>query len=62
MSVTTNILRRTFRMRHRDKCGTCFTVDVDNRRYLVTARHLVETIQACWWLSESAAYRLWCAV
>ena len=44
MSVTTNILQRTFRIRHGDNAGTCFTVDVDNRRYLVTARHLVETI------------------
>ena len=25
--------------------GTCFTVDIDNRRYLVTARHLVDTIR-----------------
>ena len=33
-------------MRHGDKTGTCFTVDVHNRRYLVTARHLVETIRA----------------
>ena len=45
MSVTTNILQRTFRMRHGDNVGTCFTVDVHNRRYLVTARHLVEKIR-----------------
>ena len=45
MSVTSNILQRTFRMRHGDNTGTCFTVDVHNRRYLVTARHLVETIR-----------------
>ena len=45
MSVTTNILQRTFRMRNGDNAGTCFTVDVHNRRYLVTARHLVENIR-----------------
>jgi len=46
MTVATDILQRTFHIRHGDSAGTCFTVDVDNRRYLVTARHLVETIQA----------------
>lgn len=44
MSVTSNILQRTFRIGHGDSTGTCFTVDMDNRRYLVTARHVVETI------------------
>ena len=46
MTVTTNILQRTFRMRHGDSTGTCFTVDVENRRYLVTARHLVRSINS----------------
>ena len=44
MSITTNILQRTFRLRHNNQTGTCFTIDVDNRQYIVTARHLVETI------------------
>ena len=45
MGVTTNILQRTFRIRCDDsKCGTCFTIDVDNRRYLVTARHIAGSI------------------
>ena len=46
MSVTNNILQRTFRIRHGDETGTCFTVDIHNRRYLVTARHLVEEIRS----------------
>lgn len=46
MTVTTNILQRTFHIRYGDSTGTCFTVDVNSRRYLVTARHLVETIHA----------------
>lgn len=41
MAVTANILQRTFQIRFGHSTGTCFTVDVDNRRYLVTARHLV---------------------
>ena len=46
MTVATNILQRTFHIRHGDTTGTCFTVDVENRRYLVTARHLVQKIHA----------------
>ena len=45
MSVTTNILQRTFHIRYKGTTGTCFTIDVQARRYLVTARHVVETIR-----------------
>ena len=44
MLPTTNILQRTFRISHGDKEGTCFTVDVDDRQYLVTAKHIVQSI------------------
>ena len=44
MSITTNILQRTFQLRHNNYTGTCFTIDVDNRQYIVTARHLVEKV------------------
>lgn len=44
MAVTANILQRTFRLRCGDSEGTCFTLDVDNKRYLVTARHVVSGI------------------
>ena len=44
MSVTTNILQRTFHIQHDVNTGTCFTVDVEGRRYLITARHVVEFI------------------
>ena len=37
---TSNILQRTFRIRFGDSCGTCFTLDVGDRQYIVTARHL----------------------
>ena len=44
MLPTTNILQRTFRISHGGQTGTCFTVDVDDRQYLVTAKHLVESV------------------
>ena len=44
MSVTANILQRTFHVRCGSSHGTCFTVDVDNKRYLVTAKHIVHSI------------------
>ncbi len=46
MSVTSNILQRTFRIRYQDGVGTGFTIDVENKRYLITAKHVVQTIQA----------------
>ena len=42
--VTSNILQRTFRILYEKLCGTCFTIDFENRQYIVTARHLVESI------------------
>lgn len=44
MSVTTNILQRTFHIRYEGKTGTCFTIDVQRKRYLITAKHVVESI------------------
>ena len=45
MPVTNNILQRTFRIRYGPSFGTCFTVDIDDKRYLITARHIVEQIE-----------------
>src|SRR6059058_5797479 len=42
--VSTNILQRTFHLRFRGSTGTCFTVDLDNRHYVVTAAHVVAGI------------------
>ena len=41
--VTTNIVRRIFRIKSTEE-GTCFTIDVDNRQYIVTAQHIVKNI------------------
>lgn len=40
--ITTNVLQRTFRIRYKESCGTCFTIDFEGRQYLVTARHVIE--------------------
>lgn len=42
--VPANILRRTFQARHNGGTGTVFTLDVQGRQYLITARHVVETL------------------
>lgn len=42
--VPSNILQRTFQIQYRDGTGTCFTAEVDDRQYLITARHVVEGI------------------
>ena len=44
MSVTGNVLGRTLQLRFGDSSGTCFTLDVENRQYIVTAKHLVKAI------------------
>lgn len=44
MSVTTNILQRTFHIQNDEITGTCFSVDVEGKRYLITAGHVVESI------------------
>ncbi len=44
--ITTNVISRTFRLKHGAAEGTCFTVDVAARQYVVTARHLVPDLLA----------------
>ena len=39
--VPTNVLQRTFQIKHGDKTGTCFTIDQDGKQYIITARHVV---------------------
>ena len=45
MLPTKNVLQRVFRIAHENKEGTCFTIDVEGRQYLITAKHLVQSIQ-----------------
>ena len=44
--ITSNVINRTFRLKHRDGVGTCFTVDVAGRQYVVTAQHVVDGLAA----------------
>ena len=44
MIVTTNALQRTLFIKKDDSLGTAFTVDRDDRQYIVTARHVVDGI------------------
>jgi hypothetical protein len=41
--VSSNVLQRVFQIKH-DMLGTAFTIDVDGRQYVITARHLVSKI------------------
>jgi hypothetical protein len=42
--LTSNVFRRTFFIQYGEERGTAFTIDVDEREYLVTASHVVEGI------------------
>jgi len=44
--ITSNILQRTFSIKHAEGTGTCFTIDVGDRQYLLTAQHVVEGLVA----------------
>ena len=43
--ITSNVIHRTFRLKWGDGVGTCFTIDVEGRQYIVTARHVVPNLQ-----------------
>src|SRR5579863_11771 len=42
--ITANVLRRVLYIKFGHSTGTGFTIDVENRQYLVTARHVCEGI------------------
>jgi S1-C subfamily serine protease len=42
--ITSNIILRVFRIRYGGTEGSAFTLDVDKRQYLVTAKHVVGTL------------------
>ncbi len=43
--VGINILQRVHKIKFREQVGTCFTIDKDNKQYIITARHIVEKIK-----------------
>jgi S1-C subfamily serine protease len=45
LAVSSNVLQRTFQLKFGNQIGTCFTLDVEGRQYLITARHVVAGIK-----------------
>jgi len=43
--VTSNVLRRVFLIKYGDKFGSGFTIDVDNRQYLISAKHFLKEMK-----------------
>lgn len=42
--ITSNVIQRTFHIRIGNSIGSCFTIDVDGKQYIVTARHVVANL------------------
>jgi len=42
--ITANVIHRTFHIQVGDSVGTCFTIDVNGKQYLVTAKHVVKDL------------------
>ena len=45
MAITTNVFQRTFHIKAPGGYATCFSIDVEGRRYLVTARHVAQVVK-----------------
>lgn len=43
-AVTSNVLQRVFMIKYGDNVGTGFTIDVDNKQYLISAKHLLANL------------------
>ncbi len=43
--ITTNVLHRVFLLIFQTNMGTMFTIEVDEKQYLITAKHLVQKIK-----------------
>jgi S1-C subfamily serine protease len=39
--ITANVIHRVFRIKYGQQAGTAFSIDLDGRQYLVTAKHLL---------------------
>ena len=45
MYISSNISYRVLRLLYKKEAGTCFAIEVDGRQYIVTAKHLVESMR-----------------
>ncbi|MBK8549912.1 MAG: trypsin-like peptidase domain-containing protein [Ignavibacteria bacterium] len=43
--ITSNVITRVFHFNYKGNIGTCFTIDIDNKRYFVTAKHIIEDMK-----------------
>lgn len=44
--ITSNVIRRTFQVKYGGKLASCFTIDVDGKQYLCTAKHCLNEFNA----------------
>ena len=42
--ITSNVIHRVFKIQYEDSEGTGFTIDVEGCEYLITAKHIVESL------------------
>src|SRR3990172_147859 len=42
--VTTNVIQRTFHISILNSTATCFTIEVDDRQYIITSKHVASLI------------------
>ena len=42
--IPSNVIHRVFKIRYGDSAGTAFTIEVEGREYLVTAKHLAQPL------------------
>lgn len=43
--LTSNVFTRVFHVKYGVRTGTCFAIDIDNRQYLITARHVLDGLK-----------------
>jgi hypothetical protein len=43
--ITSNVIQRTFHIKYGSGIGTCFIIDIDNKQYFITAKHVVESLK-----------------
>jgi len=44
--ITASVIQRTFHIRHGNLTGTAFAIDYEGRQYLITARHVLDGLEA----------------
>ncbi len=44
-NITMNVIERVIFIKYSDNCGTGFTIEVNNKQYIITAKHVVEGIK-----------------